>query len=375
MVKKLKGAKSRKEQYEKRKHNGEGGVKTRHTIYAYRKRRIRKLRVALALLILAATIMICAFPKQSVQYAKNSYLALREKAEGILNSSRIIATVNGEPITLGEFNRQLRIMLFLNGVPQSYEGSVDKKAFLDQVITRKLLLQQARKNGIYSSYNEGAQLLKEAINRSGLTEELIRSIMDSRRISEKELAHYYAEEISIIRFVNESIEPKVSVTEQDIINFYNETRERYTAPQGSIRLRLIALNSSEKAEQVYLMLKNNSSNFATFARYESIDRTAAYGGDLGFIKKTTLPAEISKEVLPLRVGEITAPILYNNTYYIFKREADTIPYEEIKDQLEQGLKNSIRNTLVLQLIEELKSKANIKVYDPIFTPRQNDTGR
>ena len=350
-----------------------------HTLYVYKRRRIRKLRLFLAVLILITIFLIAAFPRQSIQYAGMCAEKARSLALGTIETlglfrTQTMAIVNGEAITKNDFDREIRIMLFLNGIPDSYKESLDKRAVLDQIITRRILLQQAKKSGISVSESEGEQILQSVINQSSLTPELIRSIMDARGIRYSDLTRYYAEEASIVRYINMSVEPKISVDEMDILNFYNETKSRYTAPNGTIRLRVIVLNSEEKAEQIYKMLAVNSSSFPTFAYYESVDQNSArYGGDLGFISNKSLPAPLSQVAFQLKVGELSAPVPYNNSYYIFKREADIIGYEELRDQIEQGLRATIRNSLVLQLIDKLRREANI-TYAEMEAPTRAQQG-
>ncbi|PIU30213.1 hypothetical protein COT07_01875 [Candidatus Woesearchaeota archaeon CG07_land_8_20_14_0_80_44_23] len=335
--------------------------KKQNTLYVYRKRKIRVFRVIIAVLVLAV-IAAAIFYSRTAGYASIAVAGAKSLWLKITCYSPVIASVNGKPITQAEFDRRFSVFLFVKGIPESYKNSMDRKTILGQVITEDALLQEARKEGISVTQEQARATLDEAINQSALTEELLKTMMKSRGLSEKDLQDYYRRNLIIIALLNKTVESKMNVTEQDMRNFYNETMDRYTAKPGEIRLRQIVVNSSKDAESIMQAL-NNSSDFVQEAYYNSLDReSAVYGGDLGFINNQSLPTKLSQAAFALRQGQTSSPVYYNSSYYIFRRENNTISYDEIKQEIRNGLESSIRNTLMLDYLLKIRNAAKIEYF-------------
>lgn len=104
------------------------------------------------------------------------------------SKSPILATVGGESITLKEFEEQLA------SLPSVYRSMVvtaeQKEKLLDQMITERLLIQEAIKEGLHrkKEIQKNLKLLKNQM----LIEELIKSkIYDKIEISDEEAKKFY----------------------------------------------------------------------------------------------------------------------------------------------------------------------------------------
>jgi len=335
--------------------------KKQNTLYVYRKRKIRIFRVIIAVLVLAV-IVAAIFYSRTAGYAGIAVAGAKSLWLKITCYSPVIASVNGQPITQAEFDKRYSVFLFVKGIPESYKETIDRKTILEQVINEDVLVQEARKEGISVTDQSARAILDEAINQSILIEDLLKTMMKSRGLSEKDLQDYYKRNLIIIALLNKTVESKMNVTEQDMRNFYNETRDRYTAKPGEIRLRQIVVNSSEDAANIMQAL-NNGSDFVQEAYYNSLEReSAVYGGDLGFINNQSLPPTLSQAAFALRQGQTSSRVYYNGSYYIFKRENNTISYDEIKQEIRKGLESSIRNTLMLDYLLKIRSAAKIEYF-------------
>ena len=104
-----------------------------------------------------------------------SFLAGCSKKADALNI--VLAEVNGEKVTLKEFNKELN-----NLPPQQksiYEN--DKIGFLEELITRKILLQEAKRKNIGGSSDDI------------LIQKLIESVIDTVKVLEVEIKNFYEE--------------------------------------------------------------------------------------------------------------------------------------------------------------------------------------
>jgi len=115
-------------------------------------------------------------------------LCLGFLASGCASKSPVLAKVRGESITLKEFEDQLA------KVPPVYRAMLvtpeQKEKFLDQMITEKLLIQEAIKEGIHrkKELQENLRWIKNQM----LIEELIKTkIYNKIEISDEEVEKFY----------------------------------------------------------------------------------------------------------------------------------------------------------------------------------------
>jgi peptidyl-prolyl cis-trans isomerase C len=347
-------------------------AKTLKNLHVYRKRKVRVLRVIFIVLVMAAILAAvfwnktgtCAQAAGNKTAAYASLIATEAKAlwTKVAGGNAEIARVDGKAIAEKEFDRRYNVFLFVKGIPVSYKDAVDKKLVLEQIINEEILVKEAAKQGIAVTDEKAKETLARAINESSLTEELLNSIIKSRKITEKDLEAYYKRNLIIIELLNKTVDSKIAVTEQDMKNFYNETKERYSAKAGEIRARQIVVNSTEEASRISKALKNNS-EFTKEAYYYSLDReSAVYGGDLGFINNETLPKQLSEVAFSLKEGQTSPAVNYNGMYYIFRRENNVISYDEIKPEIKTGLENSMKTTLMVDYINKLRKAAKVEYF-------------
>src|SRR3989339_487156 len=93
-----------------------------------KKSTIKKISIVIVLIAVLAVVL---------------YFAFRT-----LRPEKVIATVNGEPITAQELEQKYAQL------PDQYKIFITKEAFLDQIINVKLLLQEAEKQAITVSEEE-----------------------------------------------------------------------------------------------------------------------------------------------------------------------------------------------------------------------------
>lgn len=196
----------------------------------------------------------------------------------------LVAVVNGEPITLAEFQSELarfhQAQAALAGTNLATDDSMAETAVLDDLINQTLLSQGAVEQG----YVANAELLEARINELKQQADL-QSWMQSFGFTEQ----------SFRRALQRSIQ---SAWMRDrILSTVPVTMEQ-------VHARQILLYNSEEANQVYANLMNGA-DFAQFAAL--YDPVAA--GDLGWFPRGYLTEpEIDQAVFQLQPGEIS-PII------------------------------------------------------------------
>lgn len=105
------------------------------------------------------------------------------------DSTKALAIINGREITSGEFD--LRWSQLPDFAKQTYSGFDGRKKFLDELITRELLLQEARRRGF--DRNRALVEMVERFKERTLLDQLMQQEVEARvTVTVEEMQAYYA---------------------------------------------------------------------------------------------------------------------------------------------------------------------------------------
>ena len=273
----------------------------------------------------------------------------------------ILARVNQEQITLGEFNREFKELISEPGKEGKDANLKDlKQAYLDQMIDRKILLQEARRSGIKVSQEELNQAILEIkmdypgegfgekLGLHGITMEEWRVRLEEKLLAEK-MIH------SILHY-------RGPIDEKEARPYY-ETHISSFQLKPRVRVRQIIVADGEEAIQILKQLKKGES-FEKIAVNKSLGPERAKGGDLGYFSQGEKPAEFDL-VFSMEAGRISDVIKSPYGYHIFKLEEKTgarqIPFEEAKLGILQELLQKKGEEEYQKWLKGLKEKAKIEI--------------
>jgi parvulin-like peptidyl-prolyl isomerase len=153
---------------------------------------------------------------------------------------------------------------------------------------------------------------------------------------------------------------KVSV--EEIKKYYEEHQGEFTLPE-SVRVRQILTDTKEKADTIREKLEKGE-NFARLARALSIAPDRKQGGDLGFITRGSFPKEF-EVCFDLKVGELSPVVSSLYGFHLFKvvekRSETKLPLEEVRDQIEEWLKEQVREAAFQSYYEDLKKNYPVEI--------------
>ncbi len=193
------------------------------------------------------------------------------------------------------------------------------------------------------------------LKKSNLTESdllnLYKDLLSERNLSEQ--------------ILNKEIIKKVSVTETEVVNFYNATKDSLAVKPVSWDLGIIfrEIKPSQKSKEVKLAeikeiqkrLKNGE-DFATLASTESDCPSKEVGGDLGFFEKGQMVKPFEDAAFALQIGEISDIVESDYGYHIIKVEEKRdkeIRARHILKALSPTAEDSLRER---QLMEEIRNR-------------------
>jgi peptidyl-prolyl cis-trans isomerase C len=246
----------------------------------------------------------------------------------------VLALVNGRQITQTDFDIHWGELAEATRARYMKEGG--KRVFLDELITRELLMQEARKLGLDKS---------DAI---------------------RDRAQRYREQLILDELLKDRIKTKVELTKEELDAFYEQHADELLPPL-KVRVSQMLLPNISAAKDLEHQV-NQGGSFAKFAQRYSIDfKTKANGGDLGPYRKELVVPEVDAVIHTLKTGMISAPIKTSAGYYLVMItpldkeiiEADVA----VRERLRQELLNEKRRKRFDGVIADIRTKAVIRLAD------------
>lgn len=273
-------------------------------------------------------------------------------------SKNVVITVNGEEITDEAIDERSDLFFFLTGYPEEYKSDIPRETFLDQLINEKLLLQEAAKEGISISKSELSESMDELIEASPISEEELEKQLKENGFSMKDLEEYYKNQMLLNKLVNESVLPNIEISDEEIKDYYNDNKERYSAKEGQIRARHILVATEEEAKELILKL-DQGEDFAELAKENSIGPSSRDGGNLGFFGRGQMVMEFENEAFSLMVNEISDPVKTDFGWHIIQRQPNSIFLSEAEESIKNSLALEMQKEALEEYVDVLKENAEI----------------
>ena len=210
---------------------------------------------------------------------------------------------------------------------QGYNTPEGRKAILEQIISSKLLLLDARHNLLETEAEFKAELAK-------LRENLL------------------------INYAGNKVISAVKVNDEDVKKYYEDNLDKFKQGE-TVNADHILVDSEEKALEILAKIESGEINFGDAAREYSSCPSGQRGGNLGDFGRGQMVPEFDKAVFELEVNEVTkTPVKTQFGYHLIKlnskSESTVMPYEEIAPQLTEMVLNEKRREAYEKKINQLK---------------------
>ena len=210
---------------------------------------------------------------------------------------------------------------------QGYNNPEGRKAILEQIISSKLLLLDARHNLLETEAEFKAELAK-------LRENLL------------------------INYAGNKVISAVKVSEEDVKKYYEDNLDKFKQGE-TVNADHILVDSEEKALEILRKIENGEMSFGDAAKEFSSCPSGQRGGNLGDFGRGQMVPEFDKAVFELAEGEVTkTPVKTQFGYHLIKlnskSDSTVMPYEEIAPQLSEMVLNEKRREAYEKKINQLK---------------------
>ncbi len=240
------------------------------------------------------------------------------------------AVVNGKEIKREEVDKYYRTQVNPEGQEPPLEESLSKKLnVLDELINNEILLERAKKLNLEASDGEVEDKFTEL--KSPYTEDEFQRRLKDQAMTVEDLKLELRRQLSIQKLLNREVVAKITITDQDVTDFYNANKAQFNVAEPQYHIAQIvvtprkeqqirnrknddATNEAEAQRKVKMLMDrlNSGADFAQLAMDYSEDlNTAGTGGDLGFVPESALNQSdpvLKKAVVGLKAGQVSPPI-------------------------------------------------------------------
>ena len=239
----------------------------------------------------------------------------------------IVARVNGRPIRGREILRKIEEKKL------KVDGET-KRRVLDKIILYRLLDEEAVRRG-YTEEEDAKKRIRAY--RENLLKEL---------------------------FKRGVVAPLVKVEEEEIMEYYNQNRERFRRPD-LVNLRTIPVSTKEEAEAIIEELKRGA-DFSYLARTRSINTLLRQkGGEMGWVRIDTLAPEVVRAVREAKEGDILGPFKAGHDYVVIEfkgmKRGEYIPLEKVRDEIDKTIGRRKFKKVLEEYLKRLREVVPIRI--------------
>jgi len=259
---------------------------------------------------------------------------------------KVVAVVNGEKITKEELRNEAE--------------RVAGKDVLVNLIREKLILQAAKKEGVYPS-NEEVEKELEFRKRENP------NFMEDLKKQNMTLEEYKKQLIESLAEIN-LITKGINVTDKEIEDAF----KKYKPMLDRVRLRWIVNVSEEEIKKAKEKL-DAGAFFETVAKDSSQDTTTKdKGGDMGYVSIANLRAlspKIADLAMTLPLGKVSDIIKIPNAYVIIRVEDRRVAtLDSWKDFLRRSvmLEKANKEGRAEKVLKPIFEQAKIEIKDPLY---------
>ena len=299
------------------------------------------------------------------------------------------AEVDGQPIYRDQVDRIYQGRTTQGTSAASAEEELSFKLnVLNELINNQILVNHASHSRITASEAEIDNRIAQL--QSPYSKEEFQKKLQEQGMDSSDLRGEVRQNLMITKLINKDITSRINVTDAEIAAYYEKNKANFNVPEETYHIAQIQVTpqadpevrnlknddaktpaaAERKIQALYAQLRGGE-DFATVAQEYSEDpRTAAGGGDMGFIPVSTLnsSAQLKQVVASLKPGQISGIIRSTAGFPIIKllgvEQAGQHSLSEVQVQnaIRQTLRNEKEQLLKAAYIEDLRNRAKVVNY-------------
>ncbi|MFQ6672279.1 MAG: peptidyl-prolyl cis-trans isomerase, partial [Candidatus Tectimicrobiota bacterium] len=277
----------------------------------------------------------------------------------------VVAAVNGEVITAEALERALALRR--DNLAQELAERPEvlravEEGVLEELITRRLLLQEAARRGVSIS--------REAVERrlttlsEGYTLADYEAMLTERGLSLESFRARLSEDLTIERLLDEVLGTAEPPRPEVVEAYYRDHQGDLRRPVRVRTLHLVVSTAEEAWDLREAILAGR--DFAETARRHSLGPEAVRDGELGWVSPGQMPEAFDEVIFGLKPGEVSPVVASPYGYHLFKLvevESEGLPtLEEARPAIVARLGAEARQARYRQWVADLRLRADVVVH-------------
>ena len=295
------------------------------------------------------------------------------------NNNRVVAYVNNEVITLYELNNMIEEATGKSCEEMQTENKEEffrvRKLLLERMMDEKLEKEKIKELDLEPSREQVDNYIENIKQERKMTQEDLIAQLEKEGMTYEKFRERIKDELGHSNLIDREIREKMILSEEQMREYYDAHKKEYEKP-GKAHIAIIFLipGSSENQDQtdelrekgkdILERLKKGEA-FADLARKFSNGPGAEEGGDLGNITLKEVDPKILEVINSLKDGEISSLIDMGSRFLIIKlikkTETEWIPFEEVKDDINEEIYYQEMEKRYDKYMEELRKNNYIKI--------------
>ena len=318
------------------------------------RRKVKKRRDPLVFLGVLALILVLA--------AIGAYLLSSApsvtKGQASNETSEVLVTVNGRPITRAELDFQYNLL------PAPLKASLTKEMVLEQVINEALVVQASEEKGVRVSQEDVQKRIQGILKSGGVSLADLQKNLAFYNESIEDFEKLVKRQIIIESFTKENI--KVPEPTEENLRLIYESRMKDFTTDDQVKVRHV-LVSNQRADAAVIAKKvydsaRNGDDFCGLVKQYSDDKGSRDScGEYVFPKGRMVP-EFEQASFSMKPGEFRLVQTVFGYHVIEKLEdvpAGTKSFDEVKDALVGAYYSAERARQYQLLLDDLRKEAVI----------------
>jgi peptidyl-prolyl cis-trans isomerase C len=282
-----------------------------------------------------------------------------------------VAKVNGKEIPPDEYNAELdKIQKHGAKIPDERLGRI-KENILKRLIEAELINQSIEKDQIKVPTEEIDKAFEEYKARFK-SDEQFQNYLKHGKLTIEDIKARIQEKRALEMLIEKR--GSLTVSDEEAKDFYEKNKRFYQEKEAvhamHILIKLEKEATKEMEDEALKKVKEaqdslaKGEDFIEVAKRYSEGPSAPKGGDLGFFTRGQMVKPFEDKAFTMKPGETSEPVRTRFGYHIIKvlerRDETQKPYEEVKDQIFESLKNKKFFQERRTLLENLEKEAKIE---------------
>ena len=290
----------------------------------------------------------------------------------------LVARVNDQGVTREEFDEIVSSNIVRyesqsnESFPREQRAQLERQV-LDGLITRTILEQEIDNKGITVSESDIQETLAQFKGQFP-TEDAYRTALQQQGFTEDRFQEELQRQMRIERLITTQVMDNLTVDEAELRAFYDDNPEYFEQPeQVSARHIILTTQGVDETERTDKRRRLEEirrrivggADFSEMAREFSEGPSAGDGGRLGTFGRGQMVPEFEDAAFSLGVGEISGIVETQFGYHILevtdRIPGQSVPYEEVRPNIEEFLMEDTRNQAAQQYVQGLRDTAEVEM--------------